>query len=341
MAKTRKEPDELISVIVPVYNIKDYLPKCFETIVGQTYRNLEIFLVDDGSTDGSGKLCDELAASDVRVKVIHQQNRGLWAARNSGKKIASGNYIYFVDGDDYLHLQAIEVMYEAINSGPQYDMAMIDRINTERLDEDTTSRCENLQTSELTQEQLINNMIRHQDKTLFVFQWNKLYRRELIENLRCNEYPKTQDFDFNFRVYLHLKKAIWIHKPLYYYVKRQGSLCNNPQALEIYFRCRTNILFKNFVHLPQGKEKYKHILLSDLYPYMLQHLGERYKKEDWNSVVRRCLCYEHIVRNDLWKDKNFSFMQKLEWTLRVRSAIFPLLFVALFKVRNWIDKHSK
>ena len=123
---------ELISVIVPVYNIEVYLPRCIETIARQTYRNLEIILVDDGSTDGSGAICDEYVKTDERAIVIHQENQGLWAARNTGQKVAHGQYLMYVDGDDYLHVDAIKAMYEAINQNGSYDMAMIDRKFTER-----------------------------------------------------------------------------------------------------------------------------------------------------------------------------------------------------------------
>ena len=329
---------ELISVIVSVYNIAGYLPKCFETISHQTYRNLEIILVDDGSTDHSGILCDELAATDSRAKVIHQQNLGLWAARNSGKRIAKGNYFLFVDGDDYLHLGAIDVMYEAINRGSGYDMSMIDRKNTNVLDEDVFSPCENLTFSELSQEDLINNMIGHEDKTLFVFQWNKLYRRELIEDLWCREYVKTQDFDFNFRVYLNLKKAIWIHRVLYFYVQRPGSLCHNARAWELYYKCRTEMLFRNYVDLPSDRAKYKHVILSVLYPFMLHHIGERISSPEWHEVAQKCLGYERTTRKDLWKDDSFSFWQKTEWTIRVRSARNKVLFKILTKLKNFKDR---
>lgn len=101
-----------ISVIVPVYNAEHYLEKCIRSIIGQTYSNLEIILVDDGSTDGSGILCDEFAVEDARVHVIHQKNCGLVAARRIGVRNASGKYITFVDADDYIDLDTYEVLVQ-------------------------------------------------------------------------------------------------------------------------------------------------------------------------------------------------------------------------------------
>ncbi len=115
---------ELISIIVPVYNIESYLPRCLETISKQTYQNLEIILIDDGSTDSSGSICDKFAKKDHRAKVIHQQNAGPSGARNTGMAYASGEYLMFVDGDDYLHTDAVNTLWDAINSGLQYDMAI-------------------------------------------------------------------------------------------------------------------------------------------------------------------------------------------------------------------------
>ena len=106
--------NELISIIVPVYNVEKYLEKCVNSIVNQTYKNLEIILVDDGATDSSGKLCDKLAKIDNRIKVYHKENGGLSDARNYGVERATGDYIGFVDSDDYIDSEMYGKLYEAI-----------------------------------------------------------------------------------------------------------------------------------------------------------------------------------------------------------------------------------
>ena len=105
---------ERISVVVPVYNVEQYLEKCVNSIINQTYKNLEIILVDDGATDKSGKLCDELAKLDNRIMAYHKKNGGLSDARNYGVERATGDYIGFVDGDDYIDVEMYEKLYEAI-----------------------------------------------------------------------------------------------------------------------------------------------------------------------------------------------------------------------------------
>ena len=101
-----------VSVIVPIYNVEKYLAECVDSILGQTFQDMEIILVDDGSLDSSGQMADDYAARDKRVKVIHKENGGLSSARNAGMKIARGEYIYFCDSDDYISLDAIEILYE-------------------------------------------------------------------------------------------------------------------------------------------------------------------------------------------------------------------------------------
>lgn len=110
----------LVSIIVPVYNVEKYMDKCLESVVGQTYKNLEIILVDDGSKDKSGELCDAWEKRDKRIKVIHKQNGGLSSARNAALDICNGEYLYFLDSDDYIDGKAIEIMmHDAVTTGAQ------------------------------------------------------------------------------------------------------------------------------------------------------------------------------------------------------------------------------
>ena len=104
----------LVSIIVPVYNVEKYLERCIDSLVNQTLKDIEIILVDDGSTDDSGNICDKYAKKDKRIKVIHKENGGLSDARNIGLSIANGRYLQFVDSDDFIHKQMIEILYNTI-----------------------------------------------------------------------------------------------------------------------------------------------------------------------------------------------------------------------------------
>ena len=105
---------DLISVIIPVYNVEKYLKKCLDSVINQTYKNLEIILVDDGSSDKSGLICDEYTKLDKRIKVVHKKNEGLSSARNTGLDIAKGKYISFIDSDDFVSIYMYEIMYKEI-----------------------------------------------------------------------------------------------------------------------------------------------------------------------------------------------------------------------------------
>ena len=121
--------ENLISIIVPVYNVENYLRKCVDSIINQSYKNLEIILVDDGSTDSSGKICDEYSLKDSRIKVIHKKNGGLSDARNAGMEIASGDFWGFVDSDDYIDSDMYSVLLENL-LGAEADLSACGRIFT-------------------------------------------------------------------------------------------------------------------------------------------------------------------------------------------------------------------
>ena len=122
--------NSLISIVVPIYNLETYILNCLESIRVQTYSNIEVLLIDDGSSDESGALCDEFVKNDSRFRVIHQKNRGLSEARNIGLRIYKGDYLLFVDGDDYLHPRMIEFLYKAINEGDfSFSMGLYKKVN--------------------------------------------------------------------------------------------------------------------------------------------------------------------------------------------------------------------
>ena len=184
--------EELISIIVPVYNVVDYLPHCLETIAAQTYHHMEVILVDDGSTDDSGKICDEFAKNDKRAIVVHQNNKGLWAARNTGQRIARGNYLMFIDGDDYLHKDMVKIMYEALQDS-QYDLALVSYKKTKRMDEEVESE-RTYNSVKMTQKELLCNLLSGDAFGGAV--WNKMYRKTLIKDIYAQNYPRVQDMYF-------------------------------------------------------------------------------------------------------------------------------------------------
>ena len=301
---------ELISVIVPVYNGAKYLPLCFQSIENQTYTNLEVILVDDGSTDESGKMCDEFAVKDSRIKVIHQSNMGLWSARNTGQAASTGDYLMFPDSDDYFHNDTIRLLYEAINRSHEYDLAIVREKKTWRTDEDISSNVTPYFV-EQSQEDLIAGLFSSKDDRFYVYMWNKLYRRKLIKDIYSRKYARSQDYDVNFRIFLQVEKAILINNDLYYWFQHCGSLTTASHATVTMNACRTRILFSNYRDLPPDKEQYGHFLLSRLYKMMAFWKARSLKNRDAKDVSRECQRYEQITKKAYLSDQGISFLEKM------------------------------
>lgn len=177
-----------ISVIVPVYNVEKYLSKCINSILDQTHKNLEIILIDDGSTDNSGKLCDEYYNKDKRIKVIHQKNGGLSVARNSGLEIATGEYIMFIDSDDYYEKKSCELLYNEIKrKDADYVIGNYIHVNYngEKWDKP------------LFDQEIYGRFklsIKDYKKSFFVMNsvvWNKIFKREFIEKNNLRFIPRS------------------------------------------------------------------------------------------------------------------------------------------------------
>ncbi len=321
--------EEVVSVIVPVYNIEKYLPRCLECISGQSYQNLEIILVDDGSTDGSGKICDDFAAQDIRAKVIHQQNMGLWAARNTGQEASTGEYLVFPDGDDYFHRDYIKLLYEAINLGPQYDLAIVRAKQTWKTNEDVSSRVDPCFIVNSCEE-LISGLIESKPiDRYYVYMWNKLYRRRLIQGMRSREFVRSQDFDFNLRVFLKLDNAILIDNDLYYWLQHPGSLIKHPNSLMWMLACRSRILYQNFMNIPKDKAQFGHYLLSRLYKIMISWKTRSLADRNRQVVFQECRSYEQDVRKSYLSSKEIRPFEKLACLILFHS---PRLTLFLMKV---------
>lgn len=287
---------ELISIIIPVYNSEEYLPRCLEAVAAQTYDNLEIILVDDGSTDGSSRICADFAAKDGRARIIRQENQGLWAARNMGQDAAKGAYLFFPDSDDYFHKDILRLLYEAINCGPGYDLSIVGRKITWCTDENITSPITPVLT-EWSQRRLLETLLAEKGDPCCVYMWNKPFRRSLIDDLRTQHYLRAEDLDFNIRSFLRLDKAIVIRNELYFWLKHEGSLTRAPEALDIDYECRTDIFYRNAIALSGANIQYRPLLLRKLYRRMVFWKHRKWNSPDRASVTKTCRQYT----KDTWK----------------------------------------
>lgn len=215
---------KLISVIVPVYKVEKYIEKCVDSIIAQTYDNLEIILVDDGSPDKCPHICDRYKEMDGRIKVIHKENGGLSSARNAGLAMCSGECIAFIDSDDCIAEDYIEKLYSAMET-ENADIAMCDFLYTGSLT-DYNNEYNQLHFPRFTADgrEAVRRYYSAENGTALVVAWGKLYRRELFRTLR---YPvgRIHEDEFVFaELMLNCKKAVWIEEKLYFYLQRENSI---------------------------------------------------------------------------------------------------------------------
>lgn len=222
---------ECISVILPIYNVKNYLKDCIESIRGQTYSNLEIILVDDGSTDGSSDVCDDYLRIDSRIKVIHKDNGGLSDARNAGIEVSTGAYIALVDSDDVVAPNFIENLYKCCISTDSC-MAVCPFIKfTDRNNicvQDSTEGSISIVTGEEIIQRIYQGMA---GKYGFVA-WNKLYHRDLFDDIRYPVGRIYEDTFTTYKLFLKAKKIVLIEDQLYFYRIRPGSIMSQKYDLK-------------------------------------------------------------------------------------------------------------
>ena len=210
----------LVSIIVPIYKVEPYLRRCLDSIVNQTYTNLEIILVDDGSPDGCPQICDEYAAKDNRIVVIHKENGGLSDARNAGLDICKGEYISFVDSDDWVDEKYIEILLDlAIKENADIAVGKHEK-TTNNIASQTVLQSEY---SSLNSIQAIENLFGKNSLT-FTVSWGKIYKRNLWKSLRFPKGKLYEDAYLSHILYDLSKKICFSNNVIYYYFQRPNSI---------------------------------------------------------------------------------------------------------------------
>ena len=218
--------DFYVSVIVPVYNVEPYLDKCINSVLNQTFQNYELILVDDGSTDNSGKICEEYSQKDRRIKVIHQKNAGLSVARNNGFELSKGNYICFLDSDDWYSENALEVMVDIVkNYDVEIGMIKLFETTTENIKYESKDGVKIVSSYEC-----IGNLLK--DHNNYVQACNKLYKRELLEKLKFPEGKIYEDFYIVIDRYQQIKQLGYSEKACMFYRIRNASISHSSFSIK-------------------------------------------------------------------------------------------------------------
>ena len=212
--------DSLISIIIPVYNVEKYLRRCIDSVLGQTYDKLEIILVDDGSTDNSGRICDEYREKDQRIIVIHKENGGLSEARNFGIEKRSGEYISFVDSDDWIEGDYVELLYRSIIEN-NADMAIAG--NYIRFSHGRTITVSACGKDVLSGEQTLDALVWNKNG-IDVAAWAKLYKKTLFNDVKYPVGELFEDTATTYKLIDRCERVAVCPTPVYNYVKREGSI---------------------------------------------------------------------------------------------------------------------
>ncbi len=304
MLKRKNNP--LVSIIVPIYNVEQYIMRCLKSLLSQTYENIEIILVDDGSTDNCGELCDIIHKKyPDKIIVVHKQNGGLSDARNIGLKIAKGSYIAFVDSDDFISNKMIEIM---VSNLQKYNVDMV-CVNFQEFSDDT------LIISLKNNEEHIYIYDKFQAiKALFSsqkfcnFAWNKLYRVELFENI---EFPKGRKMEDLGTTYLLIEKChriLYNSQKLYYYYQRYDSILHTPDK-------------KFYVD--------KFTLAIERYYYLKNKYGDFYENIDYIITII-FECYQYIKDDCILKglaEEEIKYLSKKQKSFfSIKRNIKMLIF---------------
>ena len=237
--------EELISASVPIYNVRPYLEKCFDSIARQSYQNLEIILVDDGSTDGSGELCEDLSKRDGRVRVIHKKNGGLGSARNAGIDAARGAILSFVDSDDWIE----PGMYETLSGIMCRENAQIIACGIKKVSEtgEVSYYQDNLkERSVYTREEALLELPKNE--RLSNSMCNKLFRRETIQGLHINEQIYYEDNPFTPQCIARAERIAYTAEPFYCYFERTGSISRKKFSEREFDRVTADRMRLEFYH---------------------------------------------------------------------------------------------
>ena len=311
-----------ISVIVPVYNVEAYLPKCVESILAQTYKNLEIILVEDGTKDASGSICDEYAKKDPRIKVIHKENGGLSSARNAGMDIAKGDYFGFVDSDDWIEPEFYETLLSAalkydadLVCGGRYD---VDGITGEK----TVGLCHKKEECISAMEML---------GRVFTWDgcdsaaWDKLYRRHLFDEVRYPLGMYSEDSAIFYKLMEQANRVALVPRPMYNYLHRENSIT-------------TAKLTEKTFHYPGHTEK--------IYPYIRERHPEIEQQARFLRVrgIAYAMMSIDLAGEEAWETyadyyrrqreelrNHFFFILRSPWHGKKERIIHLLLALGLYR----------
>ena len=298
---------QLVSIIIPIYNVEKYLEQCIKSLINQTYRNLEIILINDGSTDKSTKICEKYKNQDNRIVFINKKNGGAASAKNEGLKIAKGDYITFVDSDDFIEPDMIEYM---VNTIKKYNSDIIQCSftnlykNTERFKQDKIVE------QKISSKDFLELFLKKWDSSLF---WNKLFKREVIENVFVKEGRCIDDEFFTYKCVINSKSIVTSNKIVYNYRMRKSGVMKSESSQKQILKDRVDYLYERYELVRK--------IYKDLDKSFLEHLLTYYLiiSKDY-YVDEKLLDY---MKNNLKSEKGKIITSNID--IRIKMQIFKFM----------------
>ena len=312
-----KQTYPLISIIVPIYNVEPYIHRCIDSIIHQTYQNLEIILVDDGSPDNCGNICDEYATLDSRIKVIHQKNGGLSVARNCGINICQGEYIGFVDGDDCIHPEMYSRLYDNIISYHvkmafcHPNMCYHDKITS--IDEKTT---------ECKEKEYV--ILRSLLENIWWSACTKLYHRSLFDTIRYPIGKVNEDYPITITLYDQCDQIAINYNKLYNYCIRENSICTSPLNIKKFDQIENTLDVVHYMKEkhPEWQDAAEYVFLTTLLKLLTNIYNDdnsqqfNKQKEDIYSLIK--VHYSSAMQN--------KYLLKQQKAMLMMAKFHPTFF---------------
>ena len=313
-----------ISIIVPVYNVEEYLSNCVESLLNQTFKDFELILVNDGSTDNSLEICKKYKNIDNRIRIVDKNNGGLSSARNAGLDVAKGDYIGFIDSDDYVHPKMYEILYKKIVEN-NAEISLCNFKKVHNYDKELLKTNENLEQKILTEFMSKIEALEKMDEengVVLIVAWNKLYKRDLFRNLRYRHGAIHEDEFIVHRILYDAKKVIYVKEPLYFYMQRDGSIMNNITKItrvDYLLALSDRIKFFNEKGLKHLQYKYEKTYLYEIF----RAYPNFERKKNYRKKLLLRLDFLKLI-NILKKNPYYSFKEKIVWII---FCLAPNLYI--------------
>lgn len=309
----------LISIIIPVYNVEAFLPQCLDSILAQTFRSWELIVIDDGSVDKSGEICDDYARKDSRIRVLHKANTGQADSRNIGLSMAKASLIGFVDSDDWVEEDMYEVLYQMLIDNQadisicSYYLDYVDR---------SVAACKDQQIKIYSSEEALDLIL--MDREIKSFPCDKLFRKEVITDLFPMSYY-YEDYATIFKWVANAKKVVFCHDPKYHYRQRRGSTCNDQKPIKYYHFFCAEMKRYNYVTSTRFSSTKKYFYAGKLLKVAIVQAKNIAK---YSSDADEGIGYIREIRNELMKN-NLLYAARLgifDHLKRMKISYSPSFF---------------